>query len=172
MPTLKKHAYLSPIAYKTVAADLRWSYMISDFHKWGREHPRVTSQSPWFLDAMLLGIPSLLISNFKARQRQRRESNYSTMWWTTYHLCMVSLDAMKNACGLSQLPQMKREEWTEGVWEVCDELHCSNVAACKEQAWQLRVDSGPGRLNHDLITRLMCLGFILYPCVPNTTHVT
>jgi hypothetical protein len=27
-------------------------------------------------------------------------------------------------------------------------------------------------MNLNLLTRLRCLGFILYPCVPNTTHVT
>jgi hypothetical protein len=36
----------------------------------------------------------------------------------------------------------------------------------------LKVDSGPGRMNIRLFTKLRCLGFILYPCVPNTTHVT
>jgi hypothetical protein len=36
----------------------------------------------------------------------------------------------------------------------------------------LKVDSGPGRMNLNLLTRLRCLGFILYPCAPNTTHVT
>jgi phage terminase large subunit-like protein len=36
----------------------------------------------------------------------------------------------------------------------------------------LKVDSGPGRTNMDLLAKLKMLGFILYPCVPNTTHVT
>ncbi len=36
----------------------------------------------------------------------------------------------------------------------------------------LKVDSGPGRMNMDLLAKLKMLGFILYPCVPNTTHVT
>jgi len=36
----------------------------------------------------------------------------------------------------------------------------------------LKVDSGPGRMNIRLLTKLRRLGFILYPCVPNTTHVT
>ena len=36
----------------------------------------------------------------------------------------------------------------------------------------LKVDSGPGRMNLNLLARLRRLGFILYPCVPNTTHVT
>lgn len=35
-----------------------------------------------------------------------------------------------------------------------------------------KVDSGPGRMNLKLLARLRLLGFILYPCVPNTTHVT
>jgi hypothetical protein len=35
----------------------------------------------------------------------------------------------------------------------------------------LKVDSGPGMMNLNLLARLRCLGFILYPCVPNTTHV-
>ncbi len=36
----------------------------------------------------------------------------------------------------------------------------------------LKVDSGPGRLSLNLLSKLRLLGFILYPCVPNTTHVT
>jgi len=36
----------------------------------------------------------------------------------------------------------------------------------------LKVDSGPGRMNLNLLARLTHLEFILYPCVPNTTHVT
>ena len=36
----------------------------------------------------------------------------------------------------------------------------------------LKVDSGQGRINLNLLARLRRLGFILYPCVPNTTHVT
>ena len=36
----------------------------------------------------------------------------------------------------------------------------------------IKVDSGPGRSNIDLLVRLKMLGFILYPGVPNTTHVT
>jgi hypothetical protein len=35
----------------------------------------------------------------------------------------------------------------------------------------LKVDSGPGRTNLSLLTKLRLLGFVLYPCVPNTTHV-
>jgi hypothetical protein len=36
----------------------------------------------------------------------------------------------------------------------------------------IKVDSGPGRTNLKLLAKLRMLGFILYPCVPNTTHVT
>ena len=36
----------------------------------------------------------------------------------------------------------------------------------------LKVDSGPGRMNLNLLARLRRLGFIMYPCVPNSTHVT
>ncbi len=36
----------------------------------------------------------------------------------------------------------------------------------------LKVDSGPGKMNLNLLAKLQCLGFVLYPCVPNTTHVT
>ena len=35
----------------------------------------------------------------------------------------------------------------------------------------INVDSGPGRLSLKLLTKLRLLGFILYPCVPNMTHV-
>jgi hypothetical protein len=35
----------------------------------------------------------------------------------------------------------------------------------------LKVDSDPGRTNLSLLTKLRLLGFVLYPCVPNTTHV-
>ncbi len=36
----------------------------------------------------------------------------------------------------------------------------------------LKVDSGPERTNMDLLAKLRMLGFVLYSCVPNTTHVT
>ena len=36
----------------------------------------------------------------------------------------------------------------------------------------IKVDSGPGRLNKDLLAELRLLGFYLYPGVPNTTAVT
>jgi hypothetical protein len=36
----------------------------------------------------------------------------------------------------------------------------------------LKVDSGPGRMNLNLLAKLRLLGFVLYPGVPNTTHVT
>ena len=36
----------------------------------------------------------------------------------------------------------------------------------------LKMDSGPGRSNIDLLVRLKILGFILYPGVPNNTNVT
>ncbi len=36
----------------------------------------------------------------------------------------------------------------------------------------LKVDSGPVRMNIRLLSKLQCLGFILYPGVPNTTHMT
>jgi hypothetical protein len=36
----------------------------------------------------------------------------------------------------------------------------------------LKVDLGPGRMNLNLLANLRLLGFVLYPCVPNTTHVT
>ena len=34
------------------------------------------------------------------------------------------------------------------------------------------VDSGPGRVNADMLARLRIRGFYLIPGVPNTTHVT
>ena len=36
----------------------------------------------------------------------------------------------------------------------------------------LKVDSVPGRMNLNLLVKLRLLGFVLYPCVPNTSHVT
>ena len=35
----------------------------------------------------------------------------------------------------------------------------------------LNMDSGPGQMNLNLLAKLRLLGFVLYPCVPNTTHV-
>ncbi len=36
----------------------------------------------------------------------------------------------------------------------------------------LKVDSGPGRMNLNILAKLRHLGFVLYPCVLNTTHIT
>ena len=35
----------------------------------------------------------------------------------------------------------------------------------------LKVDSGHGRMNLELLARLKLLGIILYPCIPNMMHV-
>ncbi len=35
----------------------------------------------------------------------------------------------------------------------------------------LKVNSGPGRMNLQLLTSLKLLGIVLYPCIPNKTHV-
>ena len=36
----------------------------------------------------------------------------------------------------------------------------------------LKINSDPGLLSFNLLSKLRLLGFILYPCVPNSTHVT
>ena len=36
----------------------------------------------------------------------------------------------------------------------------------------LKVDSGPGRNNVELLARLRATGIYVYPCVPNTTAIT
>ena len=36
----------------------------------------------------------------------------------------------------------------------------------------IKIDSGPGRMNGDLTSRLQNLGFYLFPGLPNSTHVT
>ena len=36
----------------------------------------------------------------------------------------------------------------------------------------VKIDSGPGRTNMELLCRLRIIGILLYPCVPNTTAVT
>jgi hypothetical protein len=47
--------------------------------------------------------------------------------------------------------------------------HARNL---RDKRVMLKVDSGPGRMNLYHLARLRHLGFLLYPCVPNTTHVT
>jgi hypothetical protein len=36
----------------------------------------------------------------------------------------------------------------------------------------LKVISGPGRMNLQLLATLKLIGIILYPCILNTTHLT
>ncbi len=36
----------------------------------------------------------------------------------------------------------------------------------------LKVDSGPSRMNLNLLAQLRQLGFLMYPGLPNTTHVS
>ena len=36
----------------------------------------------------------------------------------------------------------------------------------------VKIDSGTGRLNMDLLAQMRLLGFVLYPVVPNTTAVS
>jgi hypothetical protein len=43
---------------------------------------------------------------------------------------------------------------------------------CPGQRVMIKVDSGPGRMNIELLAELCLLGFYLYPSVPNTTAVS
>ena len=74
--------------------------------------------------------------------------------------------------GASEKGRMDSEEFEKYIMNsiVPLYLHARNQ---RGKRVMLKVDSGPGRMNLNLVlARLRHLGFILYPCVPNATHVT
>ena len=58
---------------------------------------------------------------------------------------------------------MKKSSLSISSTQSCHSFHM-------QMASLLKVDLGPGWMN--LLTKLRLLGFVLYPYVPNTTHVT
>ncbi len=72
--------------------------------------------------------------------------------------------------GANEKGGMDSEEFEKFVMNSIVPLypHATNKTGMRVM---LKVDSGPGRMNLNLLARLRCLGFILYPCVPNTTHM-
>ena len=73
--------------------------------------------------------------------------------------------------GLNNKGGMDDEEFFEYLQKSIMKLW-PDAAPVKGRWVVLKVDSGPGRLNPDLLSFLRFHGFILYPGVPNTTAVT
>jgi hypothetical protein len=73
--------------------------------------------------------------------------------------------------GMNEKGGMDEKEFEEYVMTAIVPLF-PNACNQKGKYVVLKVDSGPGRSNINLLVRLKMLGFVLYPGVPNTTHVT
>ena len=73
--------------------------------------------------------------------------------------------------GLNNKGGMDDEEFFEYLKKSIMKLW-PDAAPVKGRWVVIKVDSGPGRLNPDLLSFLRFHGFILYPGVPNTTAVT
>jgi hypothetical protein len=73
--------------------------------------------------------------------------------------------------GMNETGGMDAEEFEEYLMNSIVPLF-PDVSDVPGKRVILKVDSGPGRSNLKLLARLRLLGIYLYPCVPNTTHVT
>ena len=73
--------------------------------------------------------------------------------------------------GLNNKGGMDDEDFFEYLKKFIMKLW-PDAAPVKGRWVVIKVDSGPGRLNPDLLSFLLLHGFILYPGVPNTTAVT
>ena len=74
-------------------------------------------------------------------------------------------------CSLNEKGGMDNDEFEENILH---NIVCLYPDACDVQGNRviIKVDSGTGHLNMNLIARLCNLGFYLYPSVPNLTAVT
>ena len=73
--------------------------------------------------------------------------------------------------GMNEKGGMDEEEFAKYIRNAIMPLY-PNAAPVKGKWVILKCDSGPGRLNLDLLADLRTSGFILFPGVPNTTAVT
>ena len=73
--------------------------------------------------------------------------------------------------GVNAKGGMDNEEFSDYLMNSIVPLY-PDAEDCKGKRVLIKIDSGPGRLNMDMIARLKALGFILYPGVPNTTSVS
>jgi hypothetical protein len=73
--------------------------------------------------------------------------------------------------GMNECGGMDTEEFAKYIRNAIMPLY--PIASPKKGKWVLiKCDSGPGRLNMDLLADMRSSGFILFPGVPNTTAVT
>ncbi len=73
--------------------------------------------------------------------------------------------------GMNEKGGMDEKEFEEYIMLAIVPLY-ANARNRKGRYVIIKVGSGPGRSNIDLLVRLKMLGSILYRGVPNTTHVT
>ena len=73
--------------------------------------------------------------------------------------------------GMNEKGGMDEEEFAKYIQNAIMPLY-PNAAPVKGKWVILKCDSGPGRLNLDLLADLRTSGFILFPGIPNTTAVT
>lgn len=73
--------------------------------------------------------------------------------------------------GMNEKGGMDEEEFAKYIMNAIVPLY-PNAAPEKGKWVILKCDSGPGRMNLDLLADLRTSGFILFPGVPNTTAVT
>ncbi len=119
-------------------------------------------------------IPPHLQFQSKAKTKEKMKLQYNV---AEHMPCVIGQFGCEEVCswlvtfGANEKGGMDSEEFEKFVLNSIVLLfpHAKNKKGLRIM---LKVDSGPGRMNLNLLTRLRRLGFILYPCVPNTTHVT
>ena len=74
--------------------------------------------------------------------------------------------------GLNEKGGMDDEEFFKYLLNSIVPLFTDTVADDPGKRVLIKIDSGPGRRNVEIVARLKNLGFYLYPGVPNTTSIS
>jgi len=74
--------------------------------------------------------------------------------------------------GMNEKGGMDADEFEKYIKNSIVPLYSDTAADKPGQRVLIKVDSGPGRMNFEMLARLRNLGFYLYPGVPNTTSVS
>ena len=73
--------------------------------------------------------------------------------------------------GLNEKGGMDKEEFEKYILHSILPLYPDSMDIPGKRVL-IKIDSGPGRMNRELMARLRLRGFYMFPCVPNTTAVT
>ena len=126
------------------------------------------------------GIPPHFQFPSRAQTEERQKFKYDTLRYLKgVRGCFGNKDAegaplertWPSTLGMNEKGGMDECEFSKYLFNSIVPLY-PDVLDIPGKRVMIKVDSGPGRLNTEMHAKLRCLGFYLYPGVPNTTHVT